>query len=171
MNEWKIGVVGHDYALVRLYWAGNNLGSWIIGYFKQWFYTGETILGNGAPRINEMNCFINDTPRHRIDPSTCWSVVQHGMLCYGCSWTDHILSSSVKKSRDWGLHPYRVIILSCFSSYQVWPPIHVPSHRERSWWIHTTHSSGCWAFCWWSNSNLQGKKHKVIKIHEGLCYL
>ena len=27
-NEWMIGVLGHNSALVRLYWAGDNLGEW-----------------------------------------------------------------------------------------------------------------------------------------------
>ena len=25
-NEWMNGILGHDYALLRLYWAGDNLG-------------------------------------------------------------------------------------------------------------------------------------------------
>ena len=28
MNEWMIGVIGHDSALLKLYWAGDNLGEW-----------------------------------------------------------------------------------------------------------------------------------------------
>ena len=28
LQEWMIGVLGHDSALLRLYWAGDNLGEW-----------------------------------------------------------------------------------------------------------------------------------------------
>ena len=50
-NKWLIGVLGHDSALLRLYWAGDNLGE-----------------------CDEI-CY-EPCPWHRIDRSTCWLAVQ-----------------------------------------------------------------------------------------------
>ena len=49
--EWMIGVLGHDSALCRLYWAGDNQCDWDEFYYE--------------------SC-----PWRKIDRSTCWPAVQ-----------------------------------------------------------------------------------------------
>ena len=51
LSEWMKGVLGHDSALLKLYWAGDNQGEW------------------------DDFCY-ESCPWSRIDRSTCWSAVQ-----------------------------------------------------------------------------------------------
>ena len=52
MQNQMNGVLGHDSTLVRLYWAGTNLGEW------------------------DKLCY-ESRPWCRVDRSTCWPAVQH----------------------------------------------------------------------------------------------
>ena len=53
MNEWMIVVLGHDSALLRLYWAGDNLGEhitlmlWVLAiynYISSFMQIQKTVL-------------------------------------------------------------------------------------------------------------------------------
>ena len=135
-----IGVLGHDSSLLRLYWAGDNLGEWdecIILNNMLSFSIGYVLTNTGSLEENRIvpepnmkrsvHMLPNQWPHLKHTPYVAIVLVHSSIMSQPNQWTHlkHIPPCNCFRSFDYYVSPQPVTALETYSMLQLFSCIRV----------------------------------------------